>query len=157
MDSTKQGHKCCGFCCDTRRAVIIVDIVNLVLLLIGMIIVVVAHNNVNPDDYNDDNTKTQVEKFQDMPLGGFLAYAIVFMLLCVAGIVGANKYNVYLVGIAAVAYCVSFIFSIIQLNYLGMIVAILFVYPHFVFIAEVRKGIMSDENYHNEEMSCCCV
>jgi hypothetical protein len=133
-----------------RRAVIIVNIVNLVLLVIVMIFVIIAHN--------EDNAKSESQKrLQDMNLGAFIAYAIIFMLFCVAGIVGAKKYNISLVGIAAVYYCVSFIFSSIQLYPVGMVSAILFVYPHFVFIHEVRKGIMSEENYHNEEQSCCCV
>jgi hypothetical protein len=50
----------------------------------------------------------------------------------------------YLVGICAAAYC-----YFIRINIFGIIAA-LFVYPHFMFIKEVRQGIMRDKNYHNE-------
>jgi hypothetical protein len=42
MDSPKQGRKGWGCCCDTRQAVIIVNLVNLVLLVISAIIAVVV-------------------------------------------------------------------------------------------------------------------
>jgi uncharacterized membrane protein YecN with MAPEG domain len=154
---SKQGHKCCGCCCDTRRAVIIVNLVNIVLLMIGMIVLIVAHNKVSPDDYSDDKVKSQVQTFENVPLAALIAIPIVLMLCCVAGIVGANKYNIYLVGSAAVAYCVVFIMDLIAVNIVGAIIAALFAYPHFVFIHEVRRGIMSNETYHIEEQSCCCV
>jgi hypothetical protein len=34
---------------------------------------------------------------------------------------------------------------------------LLFAYPHFVLLSEIRRGIMSDETYKSERHSCCCV
>jgi hypothetical protein len=34
---------------------------------------------------------------------------------------------------------------------------LLFAYPHFVLMSEIRRGIMSAETYKSERQSCCCV
>lgn len=40
----------------------------------------------------------------------------------------------------------------------AVFVLFVYVYPHVVFIMEVRNGIMSEETYkRREEASCCCV
>jgi hypothetical protein len=43
-------------------------------------------------------------------------------------------------------------------NLIGPLIGVIMsVYVHISFIKEVRAGIMSPENYANEEQSCCCV
>ena len=76
----KQGHNCCGGCCDVRRAVSIVNLINAVLLLIGIAGVLAAkkaieiNNNQRHDDwfatmkYQDDWFAAM--KYQDDWFGG---------------------------------------------------------------------------------------
>jgi hypothetical protein len=159
----KQGHKCCGGCCDMRRAVIIVNTINIVLIVIGTIMLIIAHNsNVHLEKiYNDDEVKSQVETamaaVQKMPLGALIAFEILQIVVYAAGIVGALRYNIYLVGVSMAGYCFAIAVNLMTLNIFGLICPAFFAYPHLFFIQEVRKGIMSKENYYNEEMSCCCV
>ena len=156
----KQGHKCCGGCCDVRRAVMIVNIVNATLLLFGMF-GVLATNKLSgqaEDLYDDDEMLETLAEFSNsFPLGAFIAIQVVKILCSVAGIIGALKFNIYLTGVAAAAYCIDVLMALIEFSVGGIVYAALFAYPHFYFIKEVRAGIMSKENYHNEEMSCCCV
>jgi hypothetical protein len=155
----KQGHKCCGGCCDVRRAVIIVNIVSVFLLASGLLGVLAARNVVNDSEqvYEDDEVAAAIEEFKQLPIGWFLTIQVIKILCAAAGIFGAIHYNVYLTGAAALSYCADVVFSLIGLHIPGLILGACFAYPHFFFIKEVRSGIMSKENYPNEEMSCCCV
>jgi hypothetical protein len=33
----------------------------------------------------------------------------------------------------------------------------LYIYPHVGLMLEIKKGIMTPDNYAREEFSCCCV
>ena len=162
VGGVKQGHKCCGVCCDTRRAVIIVNLVNIGLTAIALFGIAFAKANVeniqnNADQIDDDELMATLEGFNDLPLGTIIAVAILRIAASACGVAGAYFYNIWLVGISALAYVLEFIFSLIGLQIDGAVIAALFAYPHYFFIQEVRKGIMSKENYPNEEHSCCCV
>jgi hypothetical protein len=129
----KRGHKLCGGCCDVRRAVIIVNMVVGGLTLLVFIFV--------------------------LPL------AILFVPFplapCALGIMGAIRYNVRMVGAAALNICVIIGVGLSafnqHFNMFGVALFAFFLYPHILFIKEVRDGIMSKENYENERHSCCCV
>lgn len=159
-DGRKLGHLCCGGCCDMRRAVIIVNIINTVLLTLGLFGVVAARitsNNVDTSQLDDDSLQDAMEQFKALPLGGFLAIQTVKIVLCLAGIVGAVKYNQAAVGLAMVGYVFDAVMGAIRFDLVGLVCAGLFAYPHGFLIKEVRDGIMTKENYPNEEHSCCCV
>jgi hypothetical protein len=101
----------------------------------------------------------------------FMGVSVVF---AIAALVGAMKYNIWLVGSNVIWLLVNYgvdVYSIIDDNkdtttvdigfYIpvmvvnGCIMAV-FVYPHIGFILQVRSGIMSATNYPREEHSCCC-
>ena len=156
----KQGHKCCGGCCDMRRGVIIVDIINVVLLTLGLFGVLATRNLSGQAEelYDDDEVQATLAEFAtSFPLGAFIAIQAIKIVCSASGVVGALRYNIYFTGVAAAAYCFDALMALIGLNLGGVVYAVFFAYPHFFFIKEVRAGIMSKENYHNEEMSCCCV
>lgn len=153
-DGRKQGHKCCGVCCDMRRAVIIVNII--MSLDLGLFSVLWALNLTNQAVF----TSALAEEFNYYSIGGFGIAAIltIRVLFCLAGIVGAVKYSAIGVGLALAGYAFAFVMSLIGgVNLIGMIMAVFFAYPHVFFIKEVRSGIMTKENYPTEEFSCCCV
>ena len=155
----KQGHKCCGGCCDMRRAVIIVNIINAFVLILGIasFFGTRALANNASEIYDDDGVIAAFEGFSSLPLGAFLAIQVTRIVCSLAGIVGGMKYNVILTGVAALMYCVDAVMSLVVFNIGGLVYSLFFAYPHFFFIKEVRAGIMSEENYPNEKMSCCCV
>jgi membrane protein YdbS with pleckstrin-like domain len=89
-------------------------------------------------------------------------------------IFGAIRYNIWLVA-ANIAYLViSFVagiavnvaasnsnsdysYNVVFNVVVGLIVLTLFIYPHVMFVREVRSGTMTKDNYDKEEQSCCCV
>jgi hypothetical protein len=147
--STKQGHSFCGVCCDMRRCVIIINCVYVIISLLDL----------------------SAEKFAMYPFGWFDVMIYFKIVLCAVGIVGAVQFNIYLVAIPAVMYLLEAIFaaiviitdnsygvySLLLFGYYSLPVCCILLYPHILFIIEKCRGIMTKENYHNEEQSCCCV
>ena len=153
----KQGHRCCGCCCDTRRAVITVNSIMAILLLLGTVLGAVGIEllEIAAADADDDEVKEAGEELQQTPLG-----LLVFMNICligcfVAGILGAVNYNPTLVKLAAGAYVAKIIIDIIGMNLVALIIDGFFLYPHIFFLKEMRDNIMTHENYPNEAQCCC--
>jgi len=155
----KQGHKCCGGCCDVRRAVIIVNIVQAVLVFMAMMSVLTMHkmSAQAQDLYDDDEVAKMMSDFGSLPVGALIAILVVKAIGAVIGIIGGIKFNMYMTGIAGAIYAISCVVSIVFLDLPGAIYAGFFAYPHYFLVKEIRSGIMSEENYPNEKQSCCCV
>ena len=165
----RRGHSCCGCCCDMRRAVIIVNIINIILAFIGLIgfSVLVADTNNSEVVSDGENSTTFVGIDDDYTLGeyeivkGFAPLVIILVLLSIVGfalgIVGAMRYKVWMILVAIVVYCISAFMELLSLNLVGFAVTALYAYPHFVLVSEIRRGIMTKETYHMEQQSCCCV
>lgn len=155
----KQGHKCCSCCCDVRRATIIVNIIAAVLNAMSILAVLSAKGVVaNAQDADDDEIQQAVADFEAIPVGPwFYVVQVLRVGLALAGIFGALKYKVPLIGAAAAMYIGDIILSLVNFEIAGVVLAGFFLYPHFFLIQEIRQGIMSQENYVNEQHSCCCV
>jgi hypothetical protein len=159
----KQGHTCCGCCCDVRRAVIVVNLLagTYLLMIVQWIVAVVALR----DEYNYTFWVLLVMNcLQLVPVG--------------MGIFGAVYYNGWFIGVASLHYTLQFLFYCnvslydaidlaglidvplampIDEPFATAVAMALCAYPHFMLISEIRGGIMSPENYENEQHSCCCV
>jgi hypothetical protein len=173
----KQGSKCCGCCCDYRRAVIIL---NIILIVFGIITVLGysqgEQSTVQGVDLDDDGLEDIVKDAYRQ--GAILAGVGVFA--CIVAVIGAYRYNIYMVGFNILYMIVSFIASIVltskafntleedyngdediplpigQFVLQGVILCVV-IYPHVGFMSQVKAGIMSAETYPREEFSCCCV
>ena len=139
----------------TRRATIVVNIVNASLsaiAIIGLSVFVATDYNAFDDDAVKINLAT---------VHHYLWIPILISIICVAfsllGIYGALKYNRFCVMTAAVLYCVSIVLSILGKDIGGAIIQVIFVYPNFALYYEMKKGIMTEENYPNMRHSRCCV
>lgn len=171
----KQGAKCCGCCCDYRRAVIVIAIVNICLALGSIIVSLVAASPSVATQFDDD---TLLEILNDSARTQAI-FSGVSMFCSICALVGANKYNIPLVAIATLWYVGAFIASTItnlqatdEVNtqadddftsisfiptiVIDAIVTCIFMYPYIGFMYEVKTGIMSYETYPREEFSCCC-
>jgi hypothetical protein len=173
-DPIKQGSKCFGCCCDMRRAVIVVDIIQIVLSVIGAFFafsgrsVFSALSDLSEYDFSAYESTLRISGI--VTLVGIFFYAM--------GIVGASIYNMYLVGLAALWYVAGFIIGVVldvqatnefnndnnenfgygiwRFVFSGVIAA-LFIYPHVGLISEIKSGTMSADTYPRERYSCCCV
>ena len=153
----KRGHKCCGGCCDVRRAVIIVDAVNIMVLAFGLASMLAIKKTAATMEFTDDKTSDAMDAIANLPLGTLIAACVVPMVTHSIGIVGALMYNKWMVGFAGVAYCVMMIIDALAFNIVGLICKGFSAYPHYFLVKEIHQGTMTKENYPNEVMSCCCV
>jgi hypothetical protein len=141
----RQSHLCCGCCCDTRRAVMVVNVIS--LCLAGLTVL--------------------SRKFN--------IFVVLGMICPVAAIFGAHKFNKIGVAIGANWYALETIRRIVYFDsseshdysdfffypvYLDFAVPSIlygfFCYPHAVFLHEMYIGVMTPENYSNEERCCPC-
>jgi hypothetical protein len=139
---TRKRHRCCGCCCDTRRAVIAVNVVGLCLTFLGIMMPFLFY--------------TPVEK----------AVMVLGMICQVAGIYGAFKFNKIGVAIGAIWYALEAIRRMSYFDYSGYhmlsqyfpypvpkfldfvglsIVYVFFSYPHVVLLLEMDHGIMTPD------------
>lgn len=169
-EQTKRGTKCCGCCCDFRRAVIILDIVLMALALMRLIslafsgiLVVVQTEGIDDDEVLD---LIDASILINGIINGVGLFSLTFPLY------GAMKFNVPLISVGIAWFLAAFVAGVIvdamflkevgvAFPFLAWIVqgamALCFTYPHVGLIVEIKTGIMSQETYPREEYSCCCV
>lgn len=163
---SKQGHKCCGFCCDVRRATIIVNAVTVGLSAMGLLSLIALKGMAGSMDSSavtDDALAAQMAEMEEQlsgfeNMGPMVFIAQIIKIGCaIAGIFGGMKYSVPMVAVAAASHGWDLLLSLLSFHLPGLAMAGGFLYPHIMFIKEMRSGIMTPENYSNEEHSCCCV
>ncbi|KAL7534880.1 hypothetical protein ACHAWF_004980, partial [Thalassiosira exigua] len=105
----KLGHKICGCCCDSRRAVLIYNIFDIIFVVLGIAVIVVA--NGNPDWHAqtanqgiDWNTYYQTS----------LIVLCVALFIRTATILGACLFNWCLVGLGALWTIVAMVLGIVS-------------------------------------------
>lgn len=163
MDSKeKQGAKFCGFCCDMRRAVIILNILAAIVLAINLIQWLAVQKIL------EDERVTAAIVLDALAFAGALS-----------SILGAIGFKPIFVGIGLILVIGNYIGNIIvaisfykyfeelgyELNWgvpvagwvIGVVILLFYAYAHVTFITENKRGTMTKDNYENEEHSCCCV
>jgi len=175
VTSTKKvGHVCCGFCCDVRRAVIIINLLAAILAIIGVILFATAvgiYGNFDDEDIEINSNATEVtedldweygEWAKDAPLreiglGVGISWAAIAILFYFIGLIGAIKYSACLVLLSCLFYAAAIIWAILFFDVISAVINLLFLYPHIVLYSEIKKGIMAPETYKvRERHSCCC-
>jgi len=170
-DEPKQGKICCGFCCDFRRAVMVLAIVGIVFQAITLVLSLLGTTGLSIAAASVDDDAAQDELAGAAVVTGIYTAAVV-LALCfyIFQLFAALKYNV----------CMLATVVIYELVYLGItlwntydesveadtgfvgpaigaiIVQAIFIYPVVGLIMEIKSGIMSAETYPREAHSCCC-
>ena len=158
-----QGHRCCGRngsgCCDMRRAVIIVNLVDIAICLFYAIYFALMAEAVEeiPDSTYGGETKAQMEGMMLKMEHIFIILSAIKIPLNGLGIYGAVKFKYWPVAVALGAYSIQFLLHGFAINIGGLLLSGFFAYPHVFFLKEVRSGVMSEMNYPTERFSCCCV
>jgi hypothetical protein len=152
---TKQGSKYYGCCCDSRRAVFVLNTLDIVLNLILYVAFVIALKEAMP--------------------GMQLAVWIVNEIWNAATILGAFCYSdvVVIMGVMWQIYKLGAIIFLVATYYpsstpeshvtticylcVDVPLIISTIYANCLFAYEVRRDIMSKETYNRERYSCCCV
>ena len=163
----KSSHLYLGCCCDSRRAVIILNSITIVLsFILGLLFFVsvrlygseIKDSIINAVD-DDAFAGMDDDSFNAM-LAAFLSVFEVFMLFAIIihgfGVYGAIKYKRWAVIIAALSYGLPFAGAVFQFQIVPIIIGALFLYPHVVFLDEMKKEIMTEYNYPNVATCCGC-
>ena len=162
-----------------RRAVIILSIVGilgqaLAVLANRFLLFEMAIDDINDRPFNDKDGDHDKRRL-DVTFIIYSVLAFVGMLGYGCAIVGGIQFNSILVksnvgvmiGVFVTQNALLWQFRIAGeieefeygvWNMIGPLVGLIMsTYVHISFVREVRRGIMTRENYHNEEQSCCCV
>ncbi len=168
VSGPKKGHMFCGCCCDVRRATIAVNGVTLAFLVIYILSVSAAISNAESSGsyyYTDDQLQSA--------LNAVIIVSVIGMVFCIIAIVGAAKFNPWLVLPNIIWLVIGFIANVaVSINAcntnssyspVGTIIVNLlftgfFIYPQVVLFYELKiSKTMSRPTYRREEHSCCCV
>lgn len=126
----RQGHLFFGRFCDMRKAVVGVNIFNIALTLLGCIVKVVRYTEWGP-----------------------IEAAMPVFILSGIGLYGAMHFELWAVAMASIGFIIGICVDLWLPNWLGILVGLLVVYPHAMLTYEIKKGIMSQENYKKEEFA----
>eukprot|EP00980_Cylindrotheca_fusiformis_P009091 scaffold1965_cov110-Cylindrotheca_fusiformis.AAC.14 len=153
-----KSHTCCGCCCDTRRAVIVVNIISLSFAALAVFSMSMLANNLYTSQFDDDQVQAAFDEIDGTAVGISIGVVVVGMICNACGIYGAYKFHKVFIIVAALWYFADFIRAVVFLDVGGAVMTGFFLYPHVVFYQEVSKGIMSPASYPQEQQCCnCCV
>jgi hypothetical protein len=152
----KQGHSCCGGCCDVRRAVVVVDLVMIIILLLDIFgLATFSHLSEEEEELLDDD---ELQTALATTHSGMKIFSFVMeIILLSVAIWGAVTFSAPKVAAGLAVFGIGCVMSMIEFNLPAVVTAGLFAYPHYFLYQEIVVGIMSEDNYYNEEQSCCCV
>lgn len=71
------------------------------------------------------------------------------------GILGALRFNKYMILCAAVWYIIDLIAGLIILDPTNTVLSVVYCYAHIHLLLELRSGTITDENYKQTEQYCC--
>lgn len=98
----KQGAKCCGCCCDYRRAVIAVAIIS-ICVGIGTVMLIIAAASM-PAYATSNIDDDQVLEVLNDGLSYQAILSAIFLFTAICALVGALKFNIWLVSVNLVWY-----------------------------------------------------
>jgi hypothetical protein len=152
----RKAHVCCGCCCDTRKAVFVVNIISLCLYGLGSTSVIALAAARNLGQYDDDAVNQGLNNVTGVTIGFTLGFMVVGMILNAVAIYGASSFHRYCVLVGGLWFVFEAVRSLAYLDFAGAIMAAFFVYPHAVLYTEIKNGIMTRDNYPNEKVCCDC-
>ena len=136
----------CGSCCDTRRTVIVVNIISLSFGALAMLSIAMITSDKYALLFDDEAELAEWNEIDDRAVGITFGFAGLGITCNALGIYGATRLNHWAVIIAGSWYVVEFLRALVYLDLACVIMSGLFAYPHVVFWQEMRKGEMKPIN-----------
>jgi len=107
-EQEKQGGICCRCCCDYRRAVIVMSIISIILYAINL----ASNNNQrNINNIDDDELREEMKDIYNATASIILD--VVGIIVALVSILGAVRYNKFMVGIGVAWAVISTILYIV--------------------------------------------
>lgn len=157
----KQGHVFFGFCCDTRRAVLVVNTINLVLEIIGLISAAVPNDGVKLDAQSITTMVFQ-PFFTIMVIYGSHAFNNPFVIIGLLWEVFILCFWIATASTAIAGHDWSSSPGQKQETIAFVVLTILWellfvIYADAAFVRDYLNGYMKTETYDiRERKSCCC-
>lgn len=112
----KQGHVICGVCCDSRRAVLIVNSLQFLAAVTMSFLLLVAEELVRfvaskVQRLEDDALQADEQELSQVPVGMLLLLWFSQMILSACGVLGAIRFHAPLVTVSLVSYAVGFVLA----------------------------------------------
>ncbi|KAL7462184.1 hypothetical protein ACHAXS_002572 [Conticribra weissflogii] len=150
----KREHLCFGCCCNSRESVIAVQGFLGILWNIAMLIGYLT------ESYKNWTADPQLRLELEHAYQKIIYITAVGIAVAIIVIIGAKRYNVFLVSLGAIYTMIQYTLEPIILipvisdhvSYLffyylwPIVVGILVLYPHIVFMYEMKKGILANPN-----------
>lgn len=156
--------RCFGSCCDLRWACIILNSIYFAFVVFGLTLHFLGMDLGRIGGTTGDNIFQNDDAFEDeseVMLGSDdmlktspiqLGLGIFFAVL---GIIGASRFNKFLVLGTAIWLCIDAIIYCVFLNwYNAVIVAVVYSYPNFALFLALKNGRISRDNY--DSVRYCC-
>lgn len=154
-----KGHTCCGCCCDTRRAVIVINIISMSFAFLALLSLTLLTTNADfASQLDDDEVQVFMDEMDGTSIGLSIGVVVLGILCNACGIFGAYKFHRISIIVASIWFVVEMIRACVYFDMFGIVMAGFFLYPHIVFYQELSSGLMTQESYPNERQCCeCCV
>jgi len=152
-----RGHRCCVGCCDMRRAVIIMNLVEVAICIFYIMyfaFLISFLENTDTDLNMNKEEAVEVSKIMEHRYMILLAMKLPFALI---GVYGAVKFKMGAMVIVLAGYIAQIFTILYAMNPLALVTTLLFAYPNAVFLYQLKSEIMSELNYPDEKFSCCCI
>ena len=134
---------------------IVVNGISMCLAVLGIVGLAIDSSAGYASNFDDDEYVSALNESDGKATGLSIGVLVVGMICHASSIYGAHKFNKIGVTIGAIWYALTII---VFFDIVGAIISGLFCYPHLVFLQEMSLGIMTPENYPNEQLCCaCCV
>ena len=158
----KQGHSFLFFLCDMRITVLILDIFSFLGATAALIGVIWMQKTMSHDDIDqlfpdDGSIANQVYHYKGS-LVPLMVMEAVAMVVFLGGIIGASNFYMWPIIIEIMWISAFTVVMGLAHNWfaLGVTVNVFFLYPRLRLCFELAKGIMTRDNYYNQERQCCC-
>ena len=128
----RKGHTCCGCCCDTRRAVIIVNILQIcftafyaIPLILGFELLSFAQSAsleiAKEMDHPASEKISEAVQLLQIPMALFCVLIFAQLVTYVLGVVGAATFSKWMISVSIMGYCVSILTNLLQGNLPGFL------------------------------------
>jgi hypothetical protein len=143
------------------RACIIVNIIFICLAILGLLLSwwgIAWIDRISSGQYDDDSVSPGLAQYMEGSDTYFLINILQLSLgmpFAIIGIIGAAKFNRYLVLATAIWLCIDVILSGVYRNWPGCLIEGLFAYPHFALFVALKNGTITRKDYLRERHCCC--
>merc|ERR1740133_101499 len=119
--------------CDMRIGCIFINSFNISMIIIGCLVASIRDNMFWKS------------------IGGTFAAGLPGLLLSSIGLYGAKTFELWAMYLATGGFLVALIMDAVLLSWIGFFVTAIVVFPHIVLTYEIRNGVLTKDNYVEEE------